>query len=375
MKDLQSDRVAQGKQAGLIGIIFNTVLATGKLTAGIIASSTAIISDALNNFTDGISSVITMIGFRLSQKPADEDHPYGHARFEYLSSFIISFLVLFVGFELIKTSVEKIISPQETHFNLLVAIILAVSVLTKLALWWYNAKMAKKLNADVLRATAVDCRNDAIITTVVLISSVVEYYTSVRIDGYVGLLLSLFISYGGIKLVKETISPLLGNKNNQQLKDEILAELKNYPIVIGYHDLMIHDYGPDKFFVSIHFEIDKNHDPLYVHEIIDKFEREFLRRGIMLTVHYDPVVTDSAEINRLKHQVANRLIRFDNRLSMHDFRCVPCDGFVKAFLDIPLPCDMENKRGEIVLLVEDALNEGSDCRYCAEITFDSISFN
>lgn len=376
MSNLSADtRANQGKRAGLIGIICNILLATGKLLAGIISASTSIISDALNNFSDGISAIITMVGFKLSQKPADAEHPYGHARFEYIASFVISFLVLFVGFELAKSSIEKIINPQPTHFSLLIAIILGVSIVAKLSLSLYNSKVSKKLNSDAFKATAIDCRNDAIITATVLASSLVEYYSNLMIDGYVGLLLSLFIMYGGIKLVGETISPLLGKKNNEELKQKILEKLKDYPIVIGYHDLMIHDYGPSKAFVSIHFEIDKNHDPLYVHEIIDKFEREFLQEDIILTVHYDPVVTDSEELNVIKHLVISALVERDVRLSLHDFRCIPCDGFTKVFMDIPLPDDMANNKQEIKELVEKAINNNQERRYSAEITFDSYSFN
>lgn len=377
MSDLSSSdsRINQGKRAGLIGIVCNILLATGKLIAGIMSASTSIISDALNNFSDGISAIITMIGFKLAQKPADAEHPYGHARFEYIASFVISFLILFVGFELAKSSIEKIINPQETFFNILVAIILLVSIIVKLALCIYNFRASKKLKSDVLKAIAIDCRNDVIITSVVLASAVIEYFFSLKIDGYTGLLVSLFIMYSGIKLVCETISPLLGKTDNEDLKQKILSRVKEYPIVIGYHDLMIHDYGPNKSFVSIHFEIDKNHDPLYVHELIDKFEREFLQEGIIVTVHYDPVVTDSQELNELKHLVIMALVEYDVRLSLHDFRCIPCDGFKKVFMDVPLPDDMMEKKQYIREIVEQSINAKADCRYCAEITFDTYSFN
>ena len=368
-------RLKQGKMAGLISIIVNVFLATGKLIAGILSASVSIIADAVNNFTDGISSLVTLIGFKLSQKPADEDHPFGHARFEYISSLIVSVIILFVGFELGKGSIEKIISPTAINFGLITVIILAVSILGKVGLAIYNGVLAKKINSSALKATSADSRNDAIITTAVLIAGIVEYYSGFAIDGYVGIGVALFILISGIALVRETSSVILGVKNDDRLKDIILEKIKEYPIVVGYHDLMIHDYGPGISFCSIHFEIDKNLDPLYVHEIIDKFEREFIEYGTQLTVHYDPVVLDSPELNALKKVALDTLINIDNRLSLHDFRSIPCDGFSKVFFDVPFPQDMAGREAEIKNEVESAINAIGDITYEAIITFDSVSFN
>ena len=364
-----------GKKAGIIGIIANVLLAGGKLFAGIISGSVSIIADALNNFTDSLSSVITLIGFKASQKPADSDHPFGHARYEYIAGLIISMLVILVGFELGKSSIEKIIVPEPVVFSTIAMVILGVSAIVKLALFIFNSKVSKAINSDALKATAIDCRNDAIITTAVLIAMVVEKITTFPIDGYMGALIALFVMYSGIKLTIETISPILGKKDDGELKNKIIEKIKEYPIVIAYHDLMIHDYGPGVSFCSIHFEIDKNLDPLYVHEIIDKFEREFLNIGVNLTVHYDPVITDSEELNTLKHTVTSTLVEIDNRLSIHDFRSIPCDGFSKVFFDVPLPCDMENKKDEIICSVNTSLNSLNIGVYEAIITFDSEAFN
>ncbi len=365
----------QGKKAGLIGIISNLLLACGKLLAGILAGSTSIIADALNNFSDGLSAVVTTIGFKLAQKPADADHPYGHARFEYVASLIVAIMVLFVGFELIKSSIEKIIAPQAIEFSYLVVAILGVSIIAKFLLFLYNGRAAKKINSETLKATSIDCRNDVIVTATVLVAVLVERFTAWKIDGYMGLAVALFIIFSGIKLTCETVSPILGKKNNESLKAEILEKIKEYPIVIGYHDLMIHDYGPGISFCSIHFEIDKNHDPLYVHELIDKFEREFLAKGTNLTVHYDPVVTDSPKLNQLKAVVLSVLAKNDPRLSLHDFRCIPCDGFTKIFFDVPLPEDMSGCECQLKTDIDDALNALGEENYSAEITFDSVAFN
>ena len=203
----------------------------------------------------------------------------------------------------------------------------------------------------------------------------IEKLTNFPIDGYMGTLIAIFVAYSGIKLTIETISPILGKKDDGELKNKIIEKIKEYPIVIAYHDLMIHDYGPGVSFCSIHFEIDKNLDPLYVHELIDKFEREFLSIGVNLTVHYDPVITDSEELNTLKHAVTSTLVEIDNRLSIHDFRSIPCDGFVKVFFDVPLPLDIENKKDEITSSVNTSLNSLNIGVYEAIITFDSEAFN
>lgn len=371
----ENSRANKGKLAGLIGIIVNILLASGKLLAGIISGSVSIIADALNNFSDSISSIITLIGFRASQRPADSDHPFGHARYEYVTGLLISILVIIVGFELFKSSIEKVFNPTAINFSILSVIILGVSALVKLILCIYNARVAKQINSDALKATSIDCRNDAIMTTLVLIAILIERYTSLMVDGYMGLLVALFILYSGIKLTLETISPILGKSNDEELKQKIIDKIKEYPIVIGYHDLMIHDYGPGVSFCSIHFEVDKNLDPLYVHELIDKFEREFLELGTSLTVHYDPVVIDSEELNTLKRAVFNEISNLELTSYPHDFRTIPCDGFTKVFFDLPISEDMLDKKEEIIEKINFALNNLGIGVYQAEITFDSQAFN
>ena len=371
----KENRANIGKRAGIIGIISNLLLATGKLLVGIFSGAISIVADSLNNFSDSISSIITLIGFKASQKPADSDHPFGHARYEYVTGLVIAMLVILVGFELAKSSIEKILSPVSVIFSITTVIVLAVSALAKLILSFYYSKTAKAIESEALKAMAVDSRNDSAVTALVLIAIIVERYTGLFVDGYIGALVALFIFYSGFKLTLETISPILGKKNDDVIKQKILTKLKEYPIVIGYHDLMIHDYGPGVSFCSIHFEIDKNLDPLHVHELIDKFEREFLDLGVNLTVHYDPVVTDSPELNRIKKVVINELLNFGPRLSIHDFRSIPCDGFTKVFFDLPLPDELCSKKQSIVTAVNNVLNNTDGTKYQAEITFDSEAFN
>lgn len=372
---MSNSRLKKGKLAGVIGIISNIVLAGVKLLIGIISGSVSIIADALNNFSDSFSSVITLAGFKASQRPADADHPFGHARYEYIAGLMVSMLVVLVGFELGKSSIEKVINPTHIAFDLFVAIVLSLSILVKLGLAIFNSTLSKQIGSDALKATAIDCRNDCVITAVVLITSIIEHYTGYFIDGIVGILIAVFILYSGIKLTLETISPLIGKKNDENIKNIILEKIKEYPIVIGYHDLMIHDYGPGISFCSIHFEIDYTLDPLYVHELIDKFEREFLDIGVNLTVHYDPVVTDSPELNVIRETIIKQLVNFDERLSMHDLRTIPCSGFTKVFFDVPLPFDLAKQKDNIKEDIEKALNYISDISYQAEITFDSAEFN
>jgi len=368
-------RANMGQRAGQIGVAVNLLLALGKLAVGLISSSMSIVADAVNNFSDGVSSVVTLIGFRLAKKPADEDHPYGHARFEYISSLIVSIFIIVVGFELAKGSVEKIFAPTAINFSLLTAVILALSVAVKLALYIYNSRMARKIDSVTLKATAADCRNDAVITSVILAVSITEHFAKVKIDGFAGLAVALFILINGIMLVRETSSPILGKKNDSRLRGLILDKIKEYPIVIGYHDLMIHDYGPGISFCSVHLEIDRRLDPLYVHEVIDRFEREFNAYGTVLTVHYDPVVTDDPELNELKHTVIAVLVDRDNRLSIHDFRSIPCDGFTKLFFDLSLPEELAGREKEIKYMIDARLESLYPGRYQTEITFDSDAFN
>lgn len=375
MENINKNRFSQGKRAGIIGVAVNFLLAIFKIVVGILSVSTSIIADGINNITDSVSSAVTLIGFNLSKKPADSDHPFGHARFEYVSGLVISIAIIFVGFELAKSSVEKIISRQAVVFSWLSFIVLSVSVLVKIVLYIYNLSISKKIQSSTLRTTAIDSRNDAVITSVVLIALIIEKFCPFEIDGYAGLVVAGFILFNGVSLVKETISPILGKRNDERLKEIILNKIKDYPIVLGYHDLMIHDYGPGISFCSIHFEVDKNLDPLYVHELIDKFEREMTEYGTNLTVHYDPVVTDSPKLNTLKHTVMNLLVEYDNRLLLHDFRSIPCDGFTKILFDLPVPFDLTEKCEQIKRLVEERLNGLNDGVYRVEITFDSIAFN
>ena len=369
-------RTAIGKLAGLLGILANLVLFAGKLVAGILSGALSITADAMNNFSDAASSIVTLLGFKLAEKPADEDHPYGHARYEYLSALAVAAMIIVIGFETARSSVEKIISPSAVSFTWLTAAILLGSIAVKLWLAAVNTGFSKKIRSTALLATAADSRNDCIATGAVLLAATVEHFTGWKIDGFVGLGVALFILYSGANLAKETISPLLGEAASPELQELIVDYVSNHPCVLGYHDLMVHDYGPGQRFASLHVEMDKCRDPLECHELIDDMERECLRsHNVHLVIHYDPVVTDDPALNRLRNRTAQLLKERDSRLGVHDFRMVQGTGHTNLIFDVALPSDMDNCRKELQKLVENTLSAEENTQIYAVITFDQAAFN
>ena len=279
-----------GKLSGIVGILCNLILSAGKIIIGKMSASTAIMADGLNNLSDAVSSIVTLVGFKFAEKPADKKHPYGHARFEYLASLTISVLVLFIGFELAKTSVVKIINPTPIEFSPVLLAVLIFSILIKLFLMLYNYKLGKQIESTTLLATAVDSRNDVIATSAVAVATLIEHFCDIKIDGVMGLFVSLFILYSGICIAKDAVSPLLGEAIDDKLEGELTEYIKSCPMVIGCHDLMVHDYGPGKRYASIHVEMDESINSRSCHDMIDKVERECLCRfGIHMVIHFDPV--------------------------------------------------------------------------------------
>lgn len=267
-------RARIGKLSGAVGIICNCLLAAGKLIVGHMTSSMSITADGLNNLSDGASSIVTLLGFKLAEKPADRKHPYGHARIEYIAGLTVAVMILFIGLELGKSSVEKLIDPEPIEFSFTAVWVLFASILVKLFMMLFNLKMGRKINSNALLATAADSRNDVMTTSAVLAASIVEHFYDVRIDGVMGIAVSLFILYSGIKLAGETMSPLLGEGANPELQKQITDYINGCPMVLGCHDLMVHDYGPGRRYASIHVEIDKNEDPMACHARIDRMERD-----------------------------------------------------------------------------------------------------
>lgn len=369
-------RAAIGTLSGAVGIVCNLLLSLGKLLVGTLASSVSITADALNNLSDAASSIVTLLGFKMAEKPADEDHPFGHARFEYLSGLAVAGMIVIIGFELAKSSVEKVLHPESVAFSAVTAGVLVVSILVKLWMYFFNARLAKRIRSAALAATAADSRNDVITTGAVLAAALIEYFTNFQIDGYMGLAVALFILYSGANLAKETISPLLGEAAAPELRERIVDYIGANPQVLGYHDLMVHDYGPGQRFASLHVEMDKDQDPLLCHEIIDDMEREcYKSHGIHLVIHYDPVVTDDPQLDRLRQLVTSILHMRDERLSIHDFRMVPGTGNTNLIFDLALPCDLRGQEKTIKNALENALNDLDEGTYHTVITFDSGAFN
>lgn len=367
-------RARIGKLSGAVGIICNCLLAAGKLIVGHMTSSMSITADGLNNLSDGASSIVTLLGFKLAEKPADRKHPYGHARIEYIAGLTVAVMILFIGLELGKSSVQKFINPEPIEFSFTAVWVLCASILVKLFMMLFNLKMGRRINSNALLATAADSRNDVMTTSAVLAASIVEHFYDVRIDGVMGIAVSLFILYSGVKLAGETMSPLLGEGANPELQKQITDYINGCPMVLGCHDLMVHDYGPGRRYASIHVEIDKNEDPMACHARIDRMERECLKNyGTHLVIHYDPVVTDDPEVNSTKRLV-NTIIKVrDGRLTIHDFRMVDDGESVKMSFDMILPEDLRGQEQSIKETVEKALNSLDSKKYYADITFDMES--
>ena len=365
-----------GSLSGAVGIGANVLLFAGKLLAGLVTGSVSITADAMNNLSDASSSIVTLLGFKLAQQPPDEGHPYGHARFEYLSGLAVAVMIMLIGFELAKSSVEKILDPAAVDFSFVAAAVLLGSICVKLWLYLFNRKLGKLISSTTLEATAQDSRNDCVATLAVLAAAAAEYFLNIRVDGFVGLGVAVFILFSGWGLARQTISPLLGEAASPELRELIVDYISLQPQVLGYHDLMVHDYGPGQRFASLHVEMDAADDPLYCHEIIDDIERECLRsHNIHLVIHYDPVITNDPEINRLRARTEELLRQQDQRLSLHDFRMVRGAAHTNLIFDVAMPLSLRGREKSIQRELEAKLNEGSAMTYHTVITFDPAEFN
>ncbi|MBR2938013.1 MAG: cation transporter [Oscillospiraceae bacterium] len=364
-------RSAAGKLSGVVGIGCNVLLFGLKFLIGTLSGAVSVVADAMNNLTDAGSAVVTLVGFRLAEKPADEDHPYGHARFEYLSGLAVAVMIILIGFELAKTSVGKIIDPQGVNLSVPMFLALGGSVLVKLWLSLFNTRLGKHIDSAALLATAADSRNDCISTVAVILAALAQRLTNWHLDGFVGLGVAGFILWSGAKAVKETISPLLGESASPELQRDIIRLLKDEPAVLGYHDLMVHDYGPGQRFGSLHVEMDQARDALWCHELIDNLERKSLQElGVHLVIHYDPVAVGDPETDSLRQLLADTLKNTDPRLTLHDFRMVKGSGHTNLIFDIALPHDLAGREKEIRRALENALAENRQGTYYLVITFD-----
>ena len=335
-----SVRLKYGMLCGAVGIFFNILLFTGKILAGTLTGSIGITADAFNNLSDAGSSAITLVGFRLSDAKADKEHPFGHGRFEYIAGLIVSMAILLMGFELAKTSVDKIINPEEVTFSFLAMGVLIASILTKLYMFFYNRGIGKKIDSAAMRATALDSFSDVTATSVVLLSMLIGKWTGWKIDGYAGLLVALFIGYTGIRAAQETISPLLGQSPTREFVDKIEQIVLAQDGVIGVHDLVVHDYGPGRRMISLHAEVPADGNMILLHDTVDNLEKQLRKEcGCEAVIHMDPVETNNKETNRLRAETLSILWDLDERLTLHDFRVVPGTTHTNLVFDVVVPFD------------------------------------
>lgn len=331
-------RLKYGILCGAVGILFNILLFTGKLIAGTLTGSIGITADAFNNLSDAGSSTITLVGFRLSGTKADKEHPFGHGRFEYISGLIVSMAILLMGFELGKTSIDKIIHPEAVTFSYLAVGVLIVSILTKLYMFFYNRGIGKKIDSSAMRATAMDSFSDVAATSTVLLSMLIGKWTGLKIDGYSGLLVALFICYTGIRAAKETVSPLLGQSPTKEFVEKIQNIVLEQDGVIGVHDLVVHDYGPGRRMISLHAEVPADGNLILLHDAVDNLEK-LLRNecGCEAVIHMDPVEMNNTETNRLRTETRAILAQIDERLTLHDFRVVSGPTHTNLVFDVVVP--------------------------------------
>ena len=332
-------RTAYGNLAGCVGMACNLLLCLGKLAAGTLFGSIAIMADALNNLSDASSNVVSLIGFKLASKAPDAEHPYGHARYEYLAGLVVSVTILAIGFSLLKESAVKVLHPTAVAFSWLSVGVLAVSILVKLWMSRFNRTVGGIIHSETLMATAADSRNDVLTTGAVLLSTVVCSLTGwARLDGIMGVAVACFILWSGWGLVMDTLSPLLGQSPSPELVEHIEQTVMNYPGVLGVHDLMVHDYGPGHQFASLHIEFPAETDPLKAHDVIDNIENNFLKKdNLQVTIHYDPIVTSDAEVGVLRTRLMEEVRQADPRLSIHDLRIVPGDTHTNVLFDLVFP--------------------------------------
>lgn len=351
-------RHSYGMLCGIVGILLNILLFTGKFLAGIFSRSIAITADALNNLSDAGSSFITLAGFKLASQKPDPDHPYGHGRMEYLSGLFVSLLILLMAIELLKTSVDKILHPQDTLINPLVITILIVSILVKLYMSYYNQNIGKKIESAALLATATDSRSDSISTLLVLVSSLISLFTGIQIDGWCGLLVGIFILYSGFTAAKDTISPLLGQAPDKEYVEEIERIVTSHDLILGIHDMMVHDYGPGRVVVSLHAEVPANGDLLEMHDLIDHIEHDLANMcHCEAVIHMDPIAVNDPEVDSMKAQIATIIKSIDPELKFHDFRMVKGPTHTNLIFDVLVPYRFTITDNDLIDLIDAKVKE------------------
>ncbi len=369
--DSPAVRGSYGKLAGITGVVTNLLLALLKLLSGWFFNSIAIMADAVNNLSDSASSIVTLVGFKLSSKPADAKHPYGHARIEYISGMIVSFIVVVLGVQLAQSSIDKILAPEESSFTWITIGVLVVSILLKLWQGLFYRKIGKTISSTTLEATSTDSLNDVISTSAVLAGIIITLLTGVNLDGWLGLLVAVLITISGIRLVMETSQPLLGMAPSQELVQSIYSRILSYDGIIGLHDLEVHSYGEGRIFASVHCEVDADQDIMISHDIIDNIERDFLQdSGIHLVIHLDPVQIHDDRTQKLYHQVREMVAQLSPEYSIHDFRVVWGTTHSNLIFDMVVPYGLSQSDEEVARAMGQLIQERLGKNYFAVVTID-----
>ena len=353
----EGDRGRVGALAGVVCISLNVVLCIAKALVGILSGSVSIVADALNNLSDASSNIVSVLGFKLASKPADPEHPYGHGRFEYLSGLVVAVLVLMIGVELVKSSIDKVLNPSPVEFSLALVVVLAGSMAVKLWMAHLNRVLGERIKSETLLATAQDSKNDVIATGAVLVCAIIAYVADVELDAWAGLAVGLYIGWSGVELIRDTVSPLLGQAPDPELVAHIRSKIMSYPGVLGTHDLMVHDYGPGRQFASAHVEMAAETDPMESHDTLDNIEQAFKDDdGLIVTLHYDPIVTNDPHVVDMRNKIDAMAKSLDGEASIHDLRCVPGPTHTNVIFDClhPVECalssdEFKRKLGDMVI--------------------------
>lgn len=363
-------REAYGTLGSITGIVVNLILAIIKYIAGILSGSISVTADAINNLSDAGSSIISLIGVKLSAMPADKDHPYGHGRVEYISALGVSFFVLLMGIELFKSSVDKIINPAPVKFNWIALIILLVSILMKLWLGYFNKKLGEKINSAPMIAVMKDSFSDCLATSVALVAIIVSAFSDISVDGYLGIIVAGFIFLAGFNILKDTMADLLGKPADKEFTEQIEKKIMSYDKIVGVHDMIVHDYGPGRRFASAHAEVSSHDDIMETHDIIDLAERDIFNEfGLVISIHTDPIVTDDERINSLKDMTNTIIKDISDEMSIHDFRVVDGPTHTNLIFDLIVPHKYHLSNNQIIQIIEDKLSK-IDERYFVVITIE-----
>lgn len=353
-----SVRESYGKLSGITGIAVNVILAAAKLIIGLVSNSISVTADAVNNFSDAGSSAVTLAGFKIAGRPADDDHPFGHGRYEYIAGLIVSFVVLFFSIDLFKSSVERMFHPEPLSFSLVSVIVLSISILGKVWLGLFNRKLGKAINSPAMKAVATDCIGDCAATGVTVISLLLSHFFNINIDSYLGAAVAVIIFIAGINIAKSTLDPLIGQPPEKELVEKIKKEVLSYDKIIGIHDLILHSYGSNRVFGSLHAEVPADCDILAVHDTIDTIERELKRKlGIEISIHMDPVVTDDEFVNEMKIKAGEILREIDSSMTFHDFRVVPGPVHTNFIFDVCIKHSNPIPESELLKKISDGFKK------------------